>query len=49
VSEAHLRAILKSWVEQYNCGRPHSSLGPGVPGPPTTVVDTAAYCSPLID
>ena len=38
MSEAHLRAILKSWVEHYNRGRPHSSLGPGVPGPPTTVV-----------
>src|SRR4029077_459909 len=33
LSEAHLRAILKTWVEHYNCGRPHSSLGPGVPGP----------------
>ena len=38
MSEAHLRAILKSWVEHYNCGRPHSSLGPGAPGPPATVV-----------
>jgi hypothetical protein len=34
MSEAHLRAILKSWVEHYNRGRPHSSLGPGVPDPP---------------
>src|ERR1019366_1059834 len=34
ISEAHLRAILKIWVEHYNHGRPHSSLGPGVPGPP---------------
>jgi putative transposase len=34
ISEAHLRAILKIWVEHYNCGRPHSSLGPGVPDPP---------------
>ena len=38
ISEAHLRAILKSWVEHYNRGRPHSSLGPGVPGPPNTAV-----------
>ena len=38
ISEAHLRAILKSWVEHYNRGRPHSSLGPGVPGPPNVVV-----------
>ena len=34
LSEAHLRAILKTWVAHYNGGRPHSSLGPGVPGPP---------------
>ena len=34
MSEGHLRSILKSWVEHYNGGRPHSSLGPGVPDPP---------------
>jgi transposase InsO family protein len=34
MSEAHLREILKSWIAHYNHGRPHSSLGPGVPGPP---------------
>jgi transposase InsO family protein len=34
MSEAHLRSILKSWVEHYNRGRPHSMLGPGVPDPP---------------
>ena len=28
LSERHLRSILKSWVEHYNRGRPHSSLGP---------------------
>ena len=32
--DAHLRSILKSWVEQYNRGRPHSMLVPGVPDPP---------------
>jgi transposase InsO family protein len=37
VSEAHLRSILKSWVEHYNGGRPHSMLGPGVPDPPRGV------------
>ena len=35
LSEAHLRLILKSWVSHYNRGRPHMSLGPGVPDPPT--------------
>jgi putative transposase len=34
LSEMHLRSILKSWVEHYNRGRPHSRLGPGVPDPP---------------
>jgi transposase InsO family protein len=34
MSEAHLRAILKCWVNHYNGGRPHSALGPGVPDPP---------------
>ncbi len=34
LSEAHLRSILRSWVEHYNRGRPHSMLGPGVPDPP---------------
>jgi putative transposase len=33
ISEAHLRSILKSWADHYNRGRPHSSLGPGVPEP----------------
>ena len=34
VSEAHLRATLREWVRHYNSGRPHKSLGPGVPDPP---------------
>jgi putative transposase len=38
LSQAHLRAILKISVGHYNRGRPHSSLGPGVPGPPNTAV-----------
>jgi len=29
-----MRSILKSWVGHYNRGRPHSTLGPGVPDPP---------------
>ena len=37
MSQSHLRSILKSWVEHYNRGRPHSSLGPGVPDPPQDV------------
>jgi putative transposase len=31
LSEAHLRRTLRSWVQHYNAGRPHMSLGPGIP------------------
>ena len=41
MTESHLREILKCWVAHYNGGRPHSSLGPNVPGPPNTVVTSA--------
>jgi len=34
VSEEHLRRTLRSWLVHYNRGRPHSSLGPGLPDPP---------------
>jgi putative transposase len=27
----HLRRQLREWVRDYNGGRPHSSLGPGIP------------------
>jgi hypothetical protein len=37
LSEGHLKAILQCWVTHYNQGRPHSTLGPGVPGPPREV------------
>lgn len=30
-NEAHLRHVLRAWVAHYNCGRPHASLGPGIP------------------
>ena len=31
LSEGHLRQTLSSWMAHYNRGRPHSSLGPGIP------------------
>jgi len=31
LSESHLRTILKEWIRHYNEGRPHRSLGPGIP------------------
>ena len=32
INERHLGQILRTWVSHYNQGRPHSSLGPGLPG-----------------
>jgi hypothetical protein len=43
LSEARLRAILKIRVAHSNGGSPHSSLGPGVPGPPKTEAMIARY------
>jgi putative transposase len=34
LTEEHLRRTLRSWLPHYNRGRPHSSLGPGLPDPP---------------
>lgn len=31
LGEQHLRRVLREWVIHYNQGRPHSSLGPGIP------------------
>jgi hypothetical protein len=33
LSEGHLKRVLRSWMAHYNRGRPHSSLGPGIPDP----------------
>jgi putative transposase len=33
LNESHIRIILKPWIVHYNRGRPHSSLGPGIPEP----------------
>ena len=33
LSERHLRKVLTLWMSHYDRGRPHSSLGPGVPEP----------------
>jgi len=34
LNERHLRAVLRKWVAHYNQGRPHTSLGPGIPDEP---------------
>ncbi|MGB5278319.1 MAG: integrase core domain-containing protein, partial [Gammaproteobacteria bacterium] len=36
-TESHLRAGMKRWVAHYNQGRPHASLGPGIPDPPSVL------------
>jgi hypothetical protein len=41
LSEVHLRSIPREWVVHYNGGRPHSALGPGVPGPPARSARTS--------
>ena len=35
ITESHLRSITTNWMTHYNKGRPHSSLGPGIPNPPS--------------
>jgi putative transposase len=37
LNEGHLYGILKAWVAHYNEGRPHMSLGPGIPRPRRTL------------
>ncbi|MDH3770587.1 MAG: integrase core domain-containing protein [Nitrospirota bacterium] len=34
LTENHLCRLLKTWLTHYNQGRPHSSIGPGIPDPP---------------
>ena len=33
INDRHLKLTIKEWVVHYNRGRPHSSLGPGIPEP----------------
>ena len=35
LNEEHLRRVLRQWVVHYNGGRPHASLGPGIPDRPS--------------
>jgi len=41
-NERHLRWILREWVTHYNRGRPHASLGPGIPDPLPEVIRPAS-------
>jgi putative transposase len=42
LNERHLRTILAVWVCHYNRGRPHASLGPGIPEASVLTVPRAA-------
>jgi transposase InsO family protein len=43
LGEGHLRRILCEFVIHYNRGRPHSSLGPGIPEPPQAKVPPSVH------
>jgi hypothetical protein len=34
LTENHLRTVTRNWIAHYNRGRPHTSLGPGIPDLP---------------
>lgn len=34
LNERHVRMLAREWAVHYNQGRPHKSLGPGIPDPP---------------
>jgi putative transposase len=37
LNERHLHRILREWINHYNEGRPHMSLGPDIPQPPRSL------------
>ena len=43
LNEWHLKTIVKEFVVHYNRGRPHSSLGPGIPEPPQAKVPASVH------
>ena len=43
LGERHIKRILREWVGHYNRGRPHSSLGPGIPEPPQAMVSAGPH------
>jgi putative transposase len=38
LTENHLRRLLREWIVHYNTGRPHMSLGPGIPQSPESLL-----------
>jgi transposase InsO family protein len=43
LNERHLKMTVKEWETHYNGGRPHSSLGPGLPEPAQDSVLASAH------
>ena len=43
LNQRHLRRTVKEFVRYYNRGRPHSSLGPGIPEPPQAKVPASVH------
>jgi putative transposase len=43
VNEGHLRLVLREWVAHDNRGRPHASLGPGIPESSASDVAPASH------
>ena len=43
INERHVRIIFREFAEHYNRGRPHSSLGPGIPEPPHESVPAKSH------
>jgi putative transposase len=35
LNERHVLLLVREWAVHYNQGRPHKSLGPGIPDPPS--------------
>jgi transposase InsO family protein len=49
LTENHLRHLVMEWVRFYNEGRPHMSLGPGMPQPPLQLpvpLQDSRHCMP---
>ncbi len=43
LNERHLRRVMTEWVAHYNRGRPHASLGPGIPHPPLDLSEVGSH------
>jgi transposase InsO family protein len=43
LNEGHLRRVLQQWVAHYNRGRPHASLGPGIPEGDTIAMPSCGH------